>query len=117
MYSQKTRFGQEMPHVKPGVDYPIKIHISGTHYRVEYVGSGQAENALYADAVMNGKKIELTGDREEVPFQNIRLPLGDYQARLLKDPHKMGDLPIFQVYEVALPDKTAWRCTVTGMSE
>jgi hypothetical protein len=60
-YGQKTRFGQELPHAKPGDDYPIKVHISGLHYRGEYVGSGQDEDVIYADAVMNGKKVELRG--------------------------------------------------------
>jgi hypothetical protein len=116
MHGQKTRLGQGLPHAKPGDDYPIKVHISGLHYRGEYIGSGQTADVIYADAVMNGKKVELQGDRE-VPFQYYKLPLGDYQARLLKDPHKMGDTPIFQIYEVVLPDRTVWRCTVTGISE
>jgi hypothetical protein len=96
MHGQKTRWGQELPHAKTGDDYPIKVHISGIHYRGEYTGSGQTADVIYADAVMNGKKVELRGDRE-APFQYYKLPLGDYQARLLKDPHKMGDTPIFQV--------------------
>jgi hypothetical protein len=116
MHGQKTRLGQGLPHAKPGDDYPIKVHISGLHYRGEYIGSGQTADVIYADAVMNGKKVELQGDRE-VPFQYYKLPLGDYQARLLKDPHKMGDTPIFQIYEVVLPDRTVWRCTVTGILE
>jgi hypothetical protein len=68
MYGQKTRLGQELPRAKPGEDYPIKVHISGVHYRGEYLGPGQMADVIYADAVMNGKKIELRGDRE-VPFQ------------------------------------------------
>jgi hypothetical protein len=61
MYGQKTRYGQELPHAKPGDAYPIKVHIAGLHYRGEYVGSGQNEDVIYADAVMNGKKVELRG--------------------------------------------------------
>ena len=123
-YGQKTRFGQELPHVKPGDAYPIKVHISGLHYRGEYVGSGQNEDAIYADAVINGKKIELRGYQgadfqypHGHPLKYYKLPLGDYQARLLKDSHKVDDAPLFQVYEVALPDSTVWRCTVTGILE
>jgi hypothetical protein len=121
MYGQKTRFGQELPHAKPGDNYPIKVHISGLHYRGEYVGSGQfgpgqTADVIYADAVMSGKKVELRGE-QGIPTQHYNLPLGDYQARLLKDPHKIGDTPIFQVYDVVLPDKTIWRCTVTGILE
>jgi hypothetical protein len=89
------------------------MHISGIHYRGEYIGSGQTKDVIYADVVVNGKKVELRGDRE-VPFQYFKLPLGDYQARLLKDPHNM---PLFQVWEIVLPDRTVWPFTVTGISE
>jgi hypothetical protein len=116
MYGQKTRFGQELPHVKPGVDYPINVHISGIHYRKEYFGSGQTEDIVYVNAVMNGKKVELRGNRD-FPFQYYKLSPGDYQARLLKDPRKMGDTPIFQIYELLLPDRTVGKFTVTGISE
>ena len=116
MQGQKTRLGQELPHAKPGDDYPIKVHISGIRYRKEYVGSGQNADIIYADAVMNGKKVELRGDRE-APFQYYKLSLGDYQAKLLKDPHKVGDTPIFQIYELVFPDRTVGSFTVTGISE
>ena len=116
MHGQKTRYGQELPHARPGDDYPIKVHISGIHYRKEYIGSGQTADVIYADAVMNGKKVELRGDRE-APFQYYKLPLGDCQARLLKDPHKITDTPLFQIYEVVFPDKTVGSFTVTGISE
>jgi len=118
VYGQKTRYGQELPNAKPGVDYPIKMHISGLHYREEDIGSGQLVDVIYADAVMNGRKIELTGGRREwLPFQAYKLSLGDYQARLLKEPDKAINTPIFQEYEVVLPDRKVWRCTVTGVSE
>ena len=117
MYGQKTRFGQEAPYAKPGVDYPIKVHISGLHYRGEYKGSGLNEAVIYADTVMDGKKLELRGDSEQLPFQAYNLSPGDYQARLLKDPHKVSDTPMFQEYEVVLPNKKVWRCTVSGVYE
>lgn len=116
MHGQKTRYGQELPHAKPGVDYPIKVHVSAIRYREEYVGPGQTADAIYADAVMNGKKVELRGD-PKVPFQYYNLSPGDYQARLLKDTHKMGDARIFQIYELVLPDKRVGSFTVTGISE
>jgi hypothetical protein len=62
------------------------------------------------------RKSNCGGDRE-VPFQYFKLPLGDYQARLLKDPHKIEDTPIFHIYEVVFPDKTVGSFTVTGISE
>jgi hypothetical protein len=126
MYGQKTRFGQELPRVKPGDNYPIKVHISGEHYREEYVGSGQDEDVIYADAFTDGKKIELRGYQgadfqypHGHPLKYYKLLLGDYQARLVKDSPKprVDEGPLFQVYELLLPDKTVWRCTVTGISE
>jgi hypothetical protein len=124
MYGQKTRFGQELPHVKPGDDYPIKVHISGKHYRREYVGSGQDRDVIYADAVINGKKVELRGNQGadfQYPYGHpskfFELSLGNYQARLLKDSQNADDAPLFQVYELVLPDKTVWHCNVTGISE
>ena len=111
MHAQKTRAGQELPLARPGADYPIKVHISGMHYR-----TSPYESTIYADAVINGEKVELEGG-QGIPYKYYKLSLGDYQARLLKDPHKITDTPIFQEYEVVLPDKTVWRCTVTGVLE
>jgi len=85
------------------------------HYRWEY-SEGYTGNVIYADAVMNGKKVELMGG-QGASSQRYRLSLGDYQARLMKDPHKFGDTPLSQVWEIVLPDKTVWRCTVTGILE
>ncbi len=116
MHGQKTRFGQDLPHAKPGVDYPVKVHISGIHYSEEYFGSGQTAKIVFVDAVMNGKKVELKGDWD-FSSQYYQLSPGNYQARLLKDPHKWGDTPIFQIYEVLLPDRTIGKFTVTGISE
>jgi hypothetical protein len=124
MHGQKTRYGQELPLAKPGIDYPIRAHISGKHYREEYVGSGQDEDVIYADALIDGKKIELRGYQgadfqypHGHPLKYYKLLLGDYQARLVKDSPKLDEAPLFRVYELVLPDKTVWRCTVTGISE
>ncbi|WP_433972444.1 hypothetical protein [Tunturiibacter lichenicola] len=116
MHGQKMRAGQTLPHVKPGDSYPVKMHISGIRYRRKDTGPGETADLVYMDAVINGKKLELRGDRD-APFQYYKLALGDCQARLVKDPHEMGDTPIFQVYDVVLPDSTVGRFTVTGISE
>ena len=116
MFGQKERLGQGLPQAKSADNYPIKVHISAIRYRGEPIGSGEAAEVVFVEAVMNGKKLELRGDRE-VPFQYYKLALGDSQARLVKDPHKMGDTPIFQVYDVVLSDKTVGRFTVTGILE
>lgn len=124
---QKTRFGQA-PRAKSGVDYPIKVHISGIHIRTYYKGPSwtgpnflateRNEDVVYADAVMDGKKIELLGAWTWIPgtFQTPLSP-GDFQARLVKDAPKMSAAPIYQEYEILLPNNIVWRCTVTGISE
>jgi hypothetical protein len=120
--AQKTRLQQEVPHAKPGVVYPIKVHVSGMHYRTEAFGESIAD-VMYMDALMEGKKVELRISQNVPPlffrlsFQSHIFSLGDYQARLLKDPHKTNDTPLFREYELLLPDNTIWHCTVTGISE
>ena len=114
---QKTRFGQELPYAKPGVVYPIKVHVSGLHYRTEYnTISSLNEYVTYVDAILDGKKVELQ-TKQYSPAKPDNLPFGDYRARLLKDPHKTNDTLLFREYELVLPDNTLWRGTVTGISE
>jgi hypothetical protein len=122
IYGQKTRWGEEPPYAKKGVDYPIKVHISGAHLRQfctpqwgeRYVSS--CDDVLYADVILNGKKLELRGDWAYSNYQ-LRLLPGDYDARLLKANHQTDDFPINDIYEVLMPDKRVFRGTVTGISE
>ena len=122
--AQKTRFGQGPPKAKDGVDYPIKIHISGIHLRKdcslgETSGTGYTtcDDMIYADAQLAGQKIELRGFQIWNPGHAILLVAADYQARLVKAPHPAGPNPIGTEYELLMPDRTIWRSTVTGFSE
>ncbi len=115
MHGQKTRFGQGLPFATPGTNYPIKVHISDLKYRADYVGNDASLGSIYATAVIAGKKVELRGS--QVAPSEYKLLLGDMQARLLKDPEKMGDAMLFQEYEAVLSDKHVWQFTVTGISE
>jgi hypothetical protein len=112
VYGQKTRLSQQPQHATPGDVYPIKVHISGLHYRVEDISW-----VIFADAVVDGKKMELYGAQYSHRTTFYKLPLGDYQARLVKDPHKIDGTPMYQQFELVLPDNAIWRCTVTGFSE
>ncbi|MGB8028975.1 MAG: hypothetical protein WCF30_04840 [Terracidiphilus sp.] len=117
LYGQKTRIGQPPPKAMPGVDYPLRVHISGIHVRTPCRGE-VCRDVVYVDAVLNGKKIELMGDWIWFPgYYELAISPGDYQARLLKDSPKKNAAPIFQEYELVLPERTVWRCTVTGISE
>ncbi len=60
---QKQRFGQTPEKPNP-TDYPVKMHISASHMRNHCIepGAGLTCNyALYASAILSGKKFELTG--------------------------------------------------------
>ncbi len=122
--AQKTRFGQGPPKAKEGVDYPIKIHVSGIHLRKDCTlseksatGYPTCDDVIYADAQLAGQKIELRGFQIWYPGHAILLVAADYQARLLKAPHPEGPNPIGTEYELLMPDRTVWRSTVTGISE
>jgi hypothetical protein len=73
-------------------------------------------DAVYADVIISGKKVELRGDWAYSNYQ-LRLAPGDYDARFLKANHHSDDFPIGQEYEILLPDKRVFRGIVTGISE
>ncbi len=117
LYGQKTRIGQPPPTAKKGVDYPIAIHVSGIHVRTPCKGEN-CSDVVYADATVDGKKIELMGDWIWYPgYYQLALFPGDYRGRLLKQSLKKNAGPIFQQYELLLSENTVWHCTVTGVYE
>jgi hypothetical protein len=123
IYGQKTRFGEFPPRAKKGVDYPIAVHIVATHIRqncqydwkAEILGGPRYDcpEVVYLDAVFNGKKVELMGQR----FQKLVISPGDYQARPIKNDPNANLAVMGQKYELLSPDKYVWRCIVTGVSE
>ena len=86
------------------------MHISGIHVRT-HCGSltNLCDDVFYADATLNGKKVDLMGS-------TVPIPLGDYEAKQVKSPVP-GLQEIGQKYEILLRDRSIWRCTVTGFSE
>ncbi len=70
IYGQKTRYGQA-PRAKQGVDYPLKVHISGIHIRTYYkspswvgpnfLAEERNEDVAYADAVLRRKEDRVAG--------------------------------------------------------
>ena len=107
----KAQSVQEQAQTKLKTDYPILVHISGIHIRTHCGGVIKScDDVLYADATLNGKKVDLVG--EVVP-----IVLGDYTARFAKKKPVIGLQELGQKYEVLFPDNTYWRCTVAGFSE
>jgi len=114
---QNLRYGQELPKAKPGVQYQVKVHISGIRIR-RFCDTETCYGLLDADALLNQKKFELTGSFLYDPKYVKVIPVpGDYTARHLKTAHKSAVVPLFDEYELLLPDGHVWRCTVTGMFE
>ena len=110
--------------MKPGIDYPIKVHVYGVYVR-SYCQSSPLDrygescgDAYYAEVIANGKKFELRGDWgiHQDPFHPLTLPIGDYRARSENDDSSnVGNLG--DRYDLVLPDNRVLRCTVTGISE
>lgn len=104
-------FGQTNSSAHAAADYPIKVHVSGIHIR-SHCGSftNYCEDTLYADATLNGAKVDLMGDVATIAP-------GDYMGRLVKKSPPSALHEIGQKYEILLFDQTTWRCTVEGFSE
>jgi hypothetical protein len=120
IYGQKIRYGQALAKADPGVDYPIKLHVSGMHIGSNCVPSGgeaYCEHAAYVNVIVRGKKLELMGKWFSSDKHQFRFLPGDYVARLLTPDTKVDDFPINEKYEILLADRTVWRCIVTGFSE
>jgi hypothetical protein len=113
----KYRPGQYPVNQNPR-DYTMKVHISATHVRscsLDYGPDYGCYEAVYVDAIFNGKKVELFGGVDKHQLQLI-VP-GDYWAMLPKRPLAGGSEVLFQGYYLLLPDKSAWPCEITGFSE
>jgi hypothetical protein len=97
-------------------DYTIKVHISESHIRQVCAG-GFCNYILYADTVLNGKKIELEGADVIVKKKVMLIIPGDYQVKLTKDNQNSDGTLFSQEYDLLLPDGTVWHCSTSGISE
>jgi hypothetical protein len=116
---QKTRLGETPPKAKPGVDYPIQLHVTGVHIRSHCEGSlngVSCSDLLYVDAAVDGMKIELVGDVGTGSL-SVYLPPGDYRARLTAKSPGTILTALGQGYELLLPDKSVWSGNISGFSE
>jgi hypothetical protein len=73
-------------------------------------------NVTYANATLDGKKVELAGFLLVDSQWAIIIP-GDYKARQSKNVHNADSTAIHQEYEVILPDGPVWHCVISGISE
>jgi small subunit ribosomal protein S20 len=78
-------------------------------------GIGPCSNGVYLDAVLDGQNVELFGNLDK--HQSEQIELGDYLAMLPQKPPYAGLAVVGQRYYVLLPDRSAWVCHITGLSE
>jgi hypothetical protein len=119
VYGQKTRFGQTQ--VKPNpADYKVKLHISATHIQNNCSYNGNTficSSILFADAILDGKKIELSGGEVKNKKAAVLILPGDYQAKLTSDNHNTDCTLFMQEYDLLLSDGIVWHCWTSGISE
>lgn len=113
MYGQKRRLGQAAPNP---ADYSIKIHISASHLREECTSNG-CFNRLHVDAVLQGKKIELSGNEIDIKKKLVLVAPGDYYVRLIGSDNSSSRTFFSQTYDLLLPDGIVWRCATIGIAE
>jgi hypothetical protein len=99
----------------------VKVHITASHIRDHctdtFKGQSSCVNGLYADAILDGKKVELFGADEIDKRDTVLIAPGDYHAQLTKDVHNADSTLTHQEYNLLLPDGTVWHCVVSGISE
>lgn len=112
----KYRSGQYPVSQNPA-DYTIKVHISATHFRDHAVlaVNTRCGEGPYVDATVNGKKFEMFGCVDERQASQI-FP-GDYLGMMQKKPRYGGNMVVGQGYYLLLQDRSAWICSITGLSE
>lgn len=118
-HSQKIRFGQVQKKPDPA-KFTVHVHISSTHQLAGCSGSGNSVECgpgLFAETVIDGKKVELWGNATFGKYKYAVLAPGDYLAQVTGDVHNADSTVIAETYLLLLSDGTTWPCGLSGMSE
>lgn len=116
---QKTRFGQVQEKPDPA-KFPLRVHVSGSRIRQECLvqsGNSVCEDELYAEAVIDGKKVELWGKASIGKIHTAVLAPGDYQAQITDEAHNADNSVVSRNYLLLLADGSTWHCALSGMAE
>jgi len=120
---QKTRLGKAPAKPDPA-QFTVHVHISGSHIRYSCSGDNsnvtdkvKCANSLYADAVLDGKKVELWGQPTIGKIRAAVLAPGDYLAQVADEAHNADSTVISANYRLLLPDGTVWGCALSGITE
>ena len=117
--AQKTRFAQTQAKPDPA-NFPVHVHISSSHIRYSCSGVNTSiicDPNLYADAVIDGKKVELWGQAAIGKIHFAVLAPGDYLAQVKDEAHNADNTAISRNYLLLLSDGTIWNCALSGISE
>jgi hypothetical protein len=95
--------GTTVPAASNPNDYPITIHVTSSQL---------VDQIQDLDVVIDGKQYELSAPQ----VRHGLLALGDYQARLTKDQHKVA-YESEQIYEILFSDNKTRTFAVLGQSE
>jgi hypothetical protein len=119
VHGQKTRFGQSPEKPNPA-EYSVKMHVSATHIRYYCSTDKDLYNEchrLFADVIVNGRRLEVSGATIIGKNKFALLVPGDYMARLTKDVNDETGAVINQEYDLLLSDSAIWHCVTTGIAE
>lgn len=116
LHAQKTRYGQELPFPKKGVDYSLPIHVSGIRVGWD-CNAGGCWPSYTLDTLITGQKLELACSGylpNGSPNDKTPVPLGDIHGRVMPKAsgHELGD-----GYEVLTPRGRVESCVVSGIFE
>jgi hypothetical protein len=115
IFGQKTQLEQSTVKTD-ATNQTITAHISASHLQTECFNN-VCSWKLYADAILNGKKIELAGVAIITMNNYSLIKPGDYQIRLTKDIHNTDRTLFSQAYDLLLTDGSVWHCFTAGISE
>jgi hypothetical protein len=115
IYGQNTQLGQSTDKAD-STGQTIMAHISASHLQTECF-NGVCSWKLYADTILNGKKIELSGVAIITQNNYSLIRPGDYQMRLTKDIHNPDGTLFSQGYDLLVANGTVWHCFTSGISE
>ncbi len=98
-------------------DYSITVHVSASRWVME-PGLGGPQSVPRLHVVIHGKKYELAAPVVRSNFEAgvTLLTIGDYKAKLIRDPHKTP-YESSQAYEFQYPDKKTQKFIVVAQSE
>lgn len=115
LHGQKTRYGQELPFPKKGVDYSLAVHVSAIHMRWNCLNSYCTRDFIL-DSLVASRRREFTCSSgiPEGSHAPVPLTLGDTHGRALS---KASGDEIGDDYELLTSNGRVMKCWLSGIAE